>query len=373
MSKKYDVIIVGIGAMGSATACHIAQRNKKVLGIDRFTPPHKLGSSHGQTRIIREAYFEGPQYVPIVQQAYKNWVKLEKEYGQPLYQQTGGLMMGLPDSEIIQGTRLSAEIYQLPYEILNAKEIRKKFPAYRPTDEMIAVWEPRAGMVFPEKCIEAHIEIARKNNADFLFNEVVISWQAEGDGVSVTTGNGKYFADQLLLTAGAWLNNFLKDAPLPLIAERQVLYWFEPTQPTHLFNAENFPIFIWSPDSENDYYGFPDIGNGIKIAKPKRSEIADPDELNRNVQPEEIEEIRSFLQNFIPEANGKLLMTEVCMYTNTPDNHFRILHHPDHPQVLVASICSGHGFKFSSAFGEILSDILLDKKTSFDLSLFGYQ
>jgi sarcosine oxidase len=183
MSSRYDIIIIGIGAMGSATACHLSQRNKKVLGIDRFTPPHTKGSSHGQTRIIREAYFEGPQYVPIVQQAYKNWDKLESDYGEQLYLQTGGLMMGLPDCDVVQGAKLSADIHHLPYEIIDAKEIRKNYPAFMPADEMIAIWEPRAGILFPEKCIEAYIKTAVKNNADFLFNEPAIKWEATHDGV----------------------------------------------------------------------------------------------------------------------------------------------------------------------------------------------
>ncbi|MES1215479.1 MAG: N-methyl-L-tryptophan oxidase [Bacteroidota bacterium] len=372
MKQQFDVIIIGIGAMGSATACHLAKRGKKVLGIDRYTPPHSLGSSHGQTRIIREAYFEDPQYVPIVQQAYENWGKLEKEYGHPLYLQTGGLMMGEPGCDIVKGTILSAELHHLQYEIINAKEIKKKFSAFNPSDKTIAVWETRAGIIFPEEGIKAHITVAVKNNADFLFNEPAVSWQASGDGVCVTTSNGKYYADQLLLTAGAWLNNFLPGNELPLTVERQVLYWFEPASKTNAFNPDKFPVFIWTPDNDNDFYGFPDLGTGVKIARPHRSKPADPDTINRNVKEEEIAVIKSLLQKYIPQANGRLLSTEVCMYTNTPDNHFRIFPHPQYQQVLAASICSGHGFKFSSAIGEILSDILLYKKTSFDLSLFGF-
>jgi sarcosine oxidase len=372
MNRQYDVIIIGIGAMGSAAAYHLAERGKKILGIDRYTPPHSLGSSHGQTRIIREAYFEDPQYVPIVQQAYENWGKLENAYGRQLYLQTGGLMMGAPDCEIVKGAILSAQLHHLQHEIINAKEIKKRFPALYPSDDMIAVWEPRAGILFPEESIKAHIEIATKNNADFLFNQPAISWQAEGDGVCIITSKGKHYAKQLLLTAGAWLNNFLPDNPLPLTIERQVLYWFEPKNKTDLFDPEKFPVFIWSPDTKNDFYGFPNLGQGIKIAKHHRGETAEPDSINRNVREEEVELIRSFFKKNISGANGKLLSTEVCMYTNTPNHHFRIFIHPQHQQVLAASICSGHGFKFSSAFGEILSDILLHKKSSFNLSLFGY-
>ncbi|MEJ0106029.1 MAG: N-methyl-L-tryptophan oxidase [Bacteroidota bacterium] len=247
MNTDYDIIIIGIGAMGSATACHLAQRNKKILGIDRFAPPHKMGSSHGQTRIIREAYFEDPQYVPIIQHSYRNWGKLEKEYGEQLYLQTGGLMMGLPGCEIVKGAKLSADLHQLPYEILNAKEIREKFPAFHPTDDTIAIWEPRAGILFPEKCIEAYIKTAKKNNADFLFNEPAITWEATNEGVCVTTSNGKYYAKQLLLTAGAWLKNFLPGLNVPLTVERQVLYWFEPAIQTDIFKPGKFPIFIWTP------------------------------------------------------------------------------------------------------------------------------
>lgn len=370
MINEYDVIIIGVGAMGSATAYHLAQQNKKVLGIDRFTPPHTMGSSHGQTRIIREAYFEGPQYVPIIQRAYCNWEKLEKEYGQQLYQQTGGLMMGSSECEIVQGAKLSADLHHLPYEILTAKQIKEKFPAFYPLNNMIAIREPRAGILFPEKCIEAHIKLALKNKTDFLFNEPATSWQINNNTVCVSTSKGKYYAKQLLLTAGAWLKNFLPNLNLSLSIERQVLFWFEPVIPTTIFNPGKFPVFIWSPGTGNDFYGFPDLGNGIKIAKHHRGEITDPEKINRNVKPEETELIRGFLKEFIPGANGRLLATEVCMYTNTPDFHFRIFNHPEHKNVLAASICSGHGFKFSSAIGEILADLLLNNKSSFDLSLF---
>src|SRR5207253_8795347 len=194
MATRFDVIIVGLGAMGSATAYHLAKRGKKILGLDRFNPPHALGSSHGQTRIIREAYFEHPLYVPLIQRAYELWAELEKQTGRSLLRQTGGLMIGRPDSAVVSGAKRSAEEHRLRHEVLAAAEVRRRFPALQPTDEMIAVWEPRAGILFPATSIEAHLRLARKHHAELHTAEPVARWKPDGDGVRVFTANGEYQA-----------------------------------------------------------------------------------------------------------------------------------------------------------------------------------
>ena len=368
----YDVIIVGLGAMGSSAACNLAQRKQKILGIDRFTPPHAMGSSHGQTRIIREAYFEGPQYVSIIQKAYENWEKLEQDSGQQLYVKTGGLMIGYPDSDLVKGALLSATTHKLSHEIFDSTEIKKRYPAFNPDDKMIALYETRAGILFPEKCIIANLTIAEKHGSSFNYDENVTGWRSAGDILYIKTNKQEYQTRNLLVTAGAWLKQLFPELQLPLSVERQVLYWFDPFEKAEYFKKELFPINIWAYGSNKNFYSFPDMGQGIKVAIHHEGEITEPDLIDRKVHEKEIIKMRSILQLFIPRANGKLRAAEVCMYTNTADSHFLISQHPDHRNILTASICSGHGFKFASAFGEILTDIILENRSAFDLSLFGY-
>ena len=369
MPFRFDVIIVGLGAMGSAVAAHLARRGKRVLGLDRFAPPHALGSSHGQTRIIREAYFEHPVYVPLVQRAYELWSALERQAGRSLFLETGGLMIGRPDSAVVAGAKRSAKEHSLPHEVFSAAELRARFPALQPTDEMIGVWEPRAGILFPEICIEAHLTMARTQGADLRSDQPALSWEDDGDGVRVVTSKGAYHANQLALTAGSWIHSLLGDLKLPLAVERQVQFWFEPKHPVQ-FQPERCPIHIWEHEPGRFFYGFPDLGEGVKVARHHEGETADPDSINREVRPAEVEAMRAIVRQFIPDADGPLRSAVVCMYTNAPDGHFFIDRHPAHPRVWIASPCSGHGFKFSSAIGEVMADLLTEGQTQFDLSLF---
>src|SRR5438477_5676468 len=369
MPFRFDVIIVGLGAMGSAVAAHLARRGQRVLGLDRFAPPHALGSSHGQTRIIREAYLEHPVYVPLVQRAYELWSALERQAGRSLFLETGGLMIGRPDSAVVAGAKRSAKEHSLPHEVFPAAELRARFPALQPTDEMIGVWEPRAGILFPEICIEAHLTMARTQGADLRSNEPALSWEDDGDGVLVVTSKGDYHANQLALTAGSWIHSLLGDLTLPLAVERQVQFWFEPKHPVR-FQPERCPIHIWEHEPGRFFYGFPDLGKGVKVARHHEGETADPDSINREVRPAEVEAMRAIVRQFIPDADGPLRSAVVCMYTNAPDGHFFIDRHPAHPRVWIASPCSGHGFKFSSAIGEVMADLLTEGQTQFDLSLF---
>jgi sarcosine oxidase len=372
MSQSYDVIIIGLGAMGSAAAYHLAKKRQRVLGLDRFTPPHAFGSSHGQTRIIREAYFEHPAYVPLVQRAYENWAELERQSGQKLFQQTGGLMIGPPEGVLVSGALRSAQTHHLTHELIASRDLHRRFPAFQPTDEMLGVWEPRAGILFPEHCIAAHLDLARRAGADLRFDEPLISWKSTGTpgGVEVVTNKNRYGAMHLLITAGAWIGKLLEDLRLPLAVARQTLLWFQPDKRPEEFSLENFPIFIFEHDDNRHFYGFPDLGEGMKVALHHEGEPADPDNLDREVRAEEIDKARALLRRFIPNANGRLLSATVCMYTNTPDFHFLIDRHPQHSQVLFASPCSGHGFKFSSAIGEVLAELIATGLASFDLGMF---
>ena len=359
--------------MGSSAAYHLARRGLSVLGLDRFTPPHTMGSSHGETRIIREAYAEHLAYVPIVQRAYELWDELEDSVGRRLFLQTGGLTIGPPDAERVVGAEYSARHFRLSYQRLTAHEVSQRHSALSPTDDMIAIWDPRAGILFPEACIEAQLEMARRSGATLRFDEPAVSWTADGAGVNVVTPTDVYHGGRLILTAGAWTSSLIPDLPLPLTVERQVLFWFAPTGDPQRFSPERCPVFIWDWEPDRRYYGFPDLGRGVKVSLRSRSEAVDPDGLRRQVTPEDADPVREFLRRFMPEANGAQLAAEVCMFTNTPDSHFLIDHHPAYPQVLIASPCSGSGFKFASAIGEILADLAAEGRSSFDLSLFSLE
>jgi len=373
MPSSYDVIIVGLGAMGSAAAYHLARRGRRVLGLDRFSPPHTLGSSHGQTRIIREAYFEHPCYVPIVQRAYVLWDELARAANTPLFLQTGGLMIGAPDSIVFSGAKRSADAHCLPHEVLTAEEVKRRFPALRPDDNMMAVLEPRAGILFPERCVAAHLALAARHGANLRIEEPVVRWSANEHGVEINTIKGVYRAGQMILSAGSWARELLPDLNPPLTIERQILFWFEPRSAPKLFYPEHCPIHLWQVgvgEERKFFYGFPDLGEGVKVAGHHDGGAVSPDSASREVAPAEVEAIRHVIRRYLPQADGPLRSTTVCLYTNTPDEHFWLDRHPAHPQVLIASPCSGHGFKFSSAIGEVLSDLITDGKSQFDLGLF---
>jgi len=356
--------------MGSAAAFHLARRGQRVLGIDRFSPPHTLGSSHGQTRIIREAYFEDPAYVPMVRRAYELWEELERAAGAKLFLKTGGLMLGRPDSALITGARLSAQMHHLEHEILSGADASRRFPAVRPEPEMVAVYEARAGILFPEACIRAHLSLAAKHGAELRVDEPVLGWRADERGVCVTTASASYFAAQLIVSAGAWARELLADLNPPLVIERQVLFWFDPPRGRSQFSAANCPVHLWQFDDQRFLYGFPDLGEGVKTGGHHRGLTGAPETLPREVAASEVEDMRQILHRFLPDAAGPLRSTAVCLYTNTPDEHFWIDRHPAHPNVLIASPCSGHGFKFSSVIGEILADLATAGASQFDLTLF---
>jgi sarcosine oxidase len=366
----FDVIVAGLGAMGSAALYHLARAGVRVLGIDRFAPPHAMGSSHGRSRIIREAYFEDPLYVPLVQRAYELWDDLQRESRREILVRTGGLMIGPPDGTVVRGALRSAVEHRLPYEELTAAELPQRMPGFRPTVDMTAVWEPRAGYLIPETAIAAQLSLAEAHGATLAVNEPVIDWRADNDGVEVTTSSGVYRAERLILALGAWMPTMVRDAALPLTVERNVLYWFKPARATTLFDRERCPIWLCEYAPGRVWYGFPDTGHGVKVALHHQGTVADPDSLRRDVASEEAAYMRALIRAFMPDADGPIVETAVCMYTNTPDEHFIIDRHPAHPRVILASPCSGHGFKFSSAIGEQLALLATDAEPRFDLGPF---
>ena len=369
MPEHFEVIIVGLGAMGSATAYHLARSGKKVLGLDGFTPPHAFGSSHGQSRIIREAYFEDPIYVPLVQRAYELWAELERISGRKLLRQTGGLMIGPAAGALVAGAKRSADEHGLKHERLSADEVTHRFPALRPSAEMVAIWEPRAGFLLPEFCVWAHLDAARMHRAELRWEEAAVEWEAKGKGVRLVSSRSEYSADRLILTAGPWIGALVPELKDYFTIERQVQFWFEPAQ-ADLFSLGRCPIYMWEYAPAKFFYGFPDLGGGVKVAGHHEGDTTGADSVNRNVRPEEINGMRDLVRRFLPAADGPLIRSAVCLYTNTPDHHFFIDEHPAHPQVLIASPCSGHGFKFAPAIGEILCAWATQRKIGFDLRLF---
>jgi sarcosine oxidase len=370
MPASYEHVVVGLGAMGSAAAYHLARRGRRVLGLDRFTPPHALGSSHGESRIIREAYFEHPVYVPLVQRAYALWSELEQRSGARLYMKTGGLMIGLPDSDLVAGALRSARGHGLAHEILAADDVRARFPTLQPEPDMVGVLEPRAGVLFPQACIGAHLDLARAAGAQLRFDEPVLRWERLGQRIRVITARGEYLADSAIVAAGPWVSDLFPELALPFAIERQVLHWFAPDLATDAFDPARCPVHLWQFDGRQFFYGFPDLGSGVKLARHHHGAITTVSAVDRTVDAAEVDDIRALARRFVPHAATTLLRSDVCLYTNTPDEHFWLDRHPAHPQVLVVSPCSGHGFKFASAIGEIVADEIVGAPPRFDLSLF---
>jgi sarcosine oxidase len=366
----HDVAIVGLGAMGSAAAYHVSRHGKRVIGFDIDEPPHKLGSTHGQSRVIREAYFEHPTYVPLVQRSYECWRELQEHSGKNLMHLTGALLLGPKEGLLVAGTRLSADRHGLDYDVLSARQVRRRYPVFDVESDTAGLFEPNAGILFPENCVEAHLELAKEAGAELRFNEVVTGWKPDGDGVTLQTEKGTYSASTMVLVNGPWLNSFLPDLKLPLTVERQVLYWFDPVDDVERFQVGKLPVFAWEYAKESIFYGTPDLGDGVKIALHHHGIATDIDTIDREVGEEEIQDMRFLVENHIPNLNGELLHTQVCMYTNTPDENFIIDSHPEHPQVLIVSACSGHGFKFAAVTGEIIADLLDKGEARFDLSMF---
>jgi sarcosine oxidase len=372
VARSFDVIVVGLGAMGGATAFHLARRGQRVLGLERFAPGHAQGSSYGESRIIREIYFEHPLYVPIVRRAYELWHELERESGQRLLTITGGLMIGPADGRLVTGVLESAVTHDIPHEVLSAIDLKARFPGFDASDTAVAVVDARAGYLDADACVRAHVALAARSGAELHFDERVVAWESDGQRVTVETGRGRYSARQLVVSAGPWVNALMPDLDLPLSVERQVLVWFEPATHAEWYAPTRFPIYLWEYGAGHLAYGFPRLAQGVKAAVFHAGEIVrDPDAITRQVAPEEIQRVRDALWHILPDvADGALRDAKVCPFTDTPDTHFLIDFHPSFANVLVSSPCSGHGFKFASAIGELQAELLVDGRSRFDVSPF---
>lgn len=356
--------------MGSAVACHLARRGLSVLALERHAIAHDRGSSHGLTRIIRLAYFEHPSYVPLLHRAFALWRELEAETGERLLHVTGAIDAGLPGSRVFEGSLASCRAHRLRHEVLPAREVNRRFPGYRLPHEFMAVLQPDGGFLEPEKCIRAHALLAAKHGAEVRLGAQVTGWARGDRGVVLHLDDAEIRARQLVICAGAWTASLVPSLAPLLHAERQVVGWFS-VEDRESFAPGRFPVFVMTTP-EGHFYGFPEFGvPGFKIGKYHHlSEIVDPDAMNRVVDARDEAVLRDCVRSIFPGADGALIRASTCIFTNTPDEHFIVDRLPEAPEVLVVSACSGHGFKFCSVMGEIVSDLVTGDRTSHDITLF---
>ena len=364
MTERYDVVVVGVGGMGSAALYHIARRGKRVLGLERFDVPHEHGSSHGLTRIIRLAYFEHVAYVPLMRRAYELWRELETEAGEQLLHVTGIVEAG---DRIYEGTLRACHEHDLPHETIDGREVARRFPAYRLPPELPVIFQPDGGFVLPERCIVAHVSGALAAGAVVRARERVLEWEDTGNGVRVSTERGVVEAGRLVLTAGAWSQEVARLPPGMVRGVRQALAWLQPDQP-ELFEPERFPVFNLALDEEH-FYGFPAFGiPGFKLGRYDHFGAGgDPDAIAREPTHDDELPLRAFAERYFPRGAGPAIALKTCLFEPSPDEHFLIDRHPEAASAVVGAGFSGHGFKFCSVVGEILADLALAGDTRHDI------
>jgi sarcosine oxidase len=365
----FDVVVVGLGAIGSAALYHLARRGQRVVGIERFYPGHERGSSHGETRIIRLGYFEHPSYVPLVRAALQAWRELEAHSGRKLLDISGVIEIGAPDSVLIRGTLDSARQHSLTHEVLDAVTLTRRFPAFRVPPEFVAVLQPDGGFLMAEAAIHTFVGLAEAAGAQIRLGETVHEVRLRAGSARLETNRGSIDAGSVVIAAGAWAPSLLPALPV-LRVTRQVLAWFAPLDRS-LFMRDRFPVFLLE-SPRGMHYGFPVIGNsGLKIAKHHHlDETVDPDDYNRTLSAEDEAAIRNAIADYLPAANGPLLSAKTCLYTMSSDGDFIVDRMPGEPQIVVASPCSGHGFKFAPVLGAAIADLVTAGNTSYDISRF---
>jgi len=371
----FDVAVVGLGAMGSAAAWQAAKRGARVIGIDRYRPPHALGSSHGDTRITRLAIGEGEQYTPLVQRANEIWREIEREAGEELHVVTGGLIISGPArgatthvANFFENTLAAARRFGIAHEILDAAQIRRRFPQFAVRDNEVGYFEPGAGYLRPERGIAAQLKLAAARGAELHLDEQVRGVEETGGRVRIATDRGTYDAKQAILSVGAWLPGFLEPGLARRLAvTRQVLYWFAPRGDIAEFEAPRFPIWIWELQSQHVIYGFPAIdgaSGGVKVATEQYTRTTTPDAVEREVSEDEKRGMhRNLVAPYLPGLSDRCVKSATCLYTATPDFQFWIDRHPDMPKVVIVSACSGHGFKHSAAIGERAAGMALENQS----------
>lgn len=364
MSRKVDVVVLGVGGFGSAACYHLARRGVSVLGLEQFAVGHDRGSSHGDTRIIRQAYFEHPDYVPLLKRAYLLWDELAAAAGVELFRRTPLLLSGPADGETIRGALTSATLHGLDVESLTATEARRRYPGLMPPEDHAVVIEPNAGFLWVERCVAAHVAMARQAGAEIREQCPVHSLQLGADHVRIETEAETIVAARLVVTAGAWTGPLLAALGWPLTPVRKFVGWFATTGGAYAAEA-GYPVYYVEMPSAA-YYGFPSLdGQTIKVAEHLSGEpVTDPATVDRSVQVSDVALLTPFLQSFLPQATTQLVRHSTCLYTHTPDRHFLVDRHPEFSQVTIAAGFSGHGFKFTSVLGETLAELSLEGRTA---------
>jgi sarcosine oxidase len=368
-NETYDIIVAGTGSMGAAACYYLAQKGYNVLGLEQFDSlPHDKGSHGGQSRIIRKAYFEHPDYVPLLNRAYRNWQQLEETTGEKLYFRTGLVYCGPADHAIISGVKHAASVFGIPLEKINEKS---RFPFFKIPGEHEILLEPDAGFLLPGKAIALLIDEARKTGAIINTGETLMDWKRENGEVTVVTSRKKYSAKKLIITTGAWTAQVLKNFAIPLKVTRQVLVWVHPVNSSDL-GPENFPCWLIADHTiKGAYYGFPYFDekeypgpSGLKFGLHYPGAIADPDNVNRQITDTELNDIINGIRNYFPLTGSPVVHTATCLYNNTPDENFIIDHLPGNEDVIIACGFSGHGFKFVPVIGEILAELATEGRTT---------
>jgi sarcosine oxidase len=362
MPRAYDVIVVGLGAMGSAAAYRLAAAGVRVLGLEQFDIPHSLGSSHGASRMIRLAYYEHPDYVPLLRRAYQLWDELESDFGQKLIHITGGLYMGPPSSEVLSGSIAAAQRYGIGHELLSHAELAAAYPQFTVPEDYTGMLDHAGGFVLPERAITAHCDLAMRQGAELHGREPVLEWRSTGSGVEVRTAAGTYAAAHLVFCGGAWSAKLVRDLGVSLVVTRQVMAWFWPPRDAETFDLGRFPVWAIDAPDVPFTYGFPihpDGAAGLKIALHAIGPTTDADADPRQPTPADEAQLRPAIRRFLPAADGPLLGLRVCLYTNSPDHHFILARHPAHANVTLACGFSGHGFKFASVMGQAIADVAM--------------
>jgi sarcosine oxidase len=377
MLGTYDAVVLGTGGVGSAALFNLARRGLRVIGLDRFPAAHDRGSSHGQTRMIRQAYFEHPDYVPLVRRAFDQWAEVSQLCGRELYRQVGLLQVGPADGQIVPGVLASAARHGLEIERLTATEVESRWPGFQvaadldPTVETVALFEGRAGYLRVEDCVRAHLDLATRHGADLRSNVVVRTWRDAGSHVEVETDRERFAAERLVITAGAWSGQILGDLRVSLRVLRKPQYWFAPADDRHA-EERGCPAFLFETNA-GLFYGFPQIdARGVKVAEHSGgAAVADPATVNRDIDRADLDRVAAFAATHLPGVTETLVQHAVCMYTMTPDHHFVLDRHPHSPRVSFAAGLSGHGFKFACVLGEALADLAMHGRTDLPIAFLG--
>lgn len=365
--------------MGAAACWYLAKRGKRVLGLEQFDIPHDKGSHAGQTRIIRNAYFEHPDYVPLLKRAYKNWFAFEAETNTHFYNRTGIVYFGKAENENIRGIRLSARLHDIAIENLDRAEHQARHPQFQVPDDFDAIFEPDAGFVAPEGVVKMYVDDAIKNGAVIKAHSAVVSWKRESGKIRLRTWDQEYTSDKLVITAGAWASQMIPSLEPELVVTQQFLVWVEPPDPS-VFAKGNFPCWFVEDPAMGTFYGFPvlpyDFGGppGLKLAHHQPGEPSRPGDPPTKFPAESEYNIRRFLKTYLPQAGDKIIAVKSCLYTLSPDTHFIIDHLPGFgDDVVIACGFSGHGFKFVPVVGEILADLAIDGETDMPIGFLGLQ